>query len=82
MLGWGLTLAWGVVAPLAVGGFLTGWLDNMSWIRGREDFLILFSMAAVGSQWVGAVWWGRMTVWDLATRNYQLRPLERPQRPT
>jgi len=82
LLGWGLTLAWGVVAPLAVGGFLTGWLDAMSWIRGREFSSILFSMAAVGSQWVGAVWWGRMTVWDLATRNYQLRPLERPQRPT
>ena len=82
LVGWALTLAWGVVAPMAVGGFLTGWLEAMSWIRGSEFALILFTMAAVVCQWVGAVWWGRMTVWDLATRNYQLRPLARIQRQT
>lgn len=82
LLGWALTLAWGVASPMAVGGFLTGWLGAMSWIPGGSFPLILFSMAVVACQWVAAVWWGRMTVWDLATRNYQLRPLARVQSPT
>lgn len=72
--GWALTLAWGLLAPAAVGGFMTAWLDAMSWVQSDSGVFVTSSVVA---QWVGAIWWGRMTEWDLATRNYQLRPLAR-----
>ena len=72
--GWALTLAWGVLAPATVAGFMTTWLDAMSWIRSD---ITVFVICGIIAQWVGAIWWGRMTEWDLATRNYQLRPLAR-----
>jgi ABC-type transport system involved in cytochrome c biogenesis permease component len=72
--GWALTLAWGVLAPATVAGFMTAWLDAMSWVRSD---ITVFVISGVVAQWAGAIWWGRMTEWDLATRNYQLRPLAR-----
>jgi ABC-type transport system involved in multi-copper enzyme maturation permease subunit len=78
LMGWAMTLAWGVAAPMAVGAFLAGWLQAMSLISGWSGFPVgIFSVATVACQWVAALWWGRMTVWDLETRNYQLRPLAR-----
>lgn len=80
IVGWGLTVAWGGIAPLAVGGFLTAWMDMMG-IAGHPDVhAFLFVMFFVGVQWVGAVWWGRMTVWEMVTRNYQLRAFARIRR--
>jgi hypothetical protein len=72
--GWVLTLAWGVLAPAAMGGFITAWLEAMSWV---ESDIHVFVISFVVAQWAGAIWWGRMTEWDLETRNYQLRPLAR-----
>jgi hypothetical protein len=72
--GWVLTLAWGVLAPAAMGGFATAWLEAMSWV---ESDIHVFVISFVVAQWAGAIWWGRMTEWDLETRNYQLRPLAR-----
>jgi len=72
--GWVLTLAWGVLAPAAMGGFATAWLNAMFWV---ESDIRVFVIGFVVAQWAGAIWWGRMTEWDLETRNYQLRPLAR-----
>ncbi len=72
--GWAVTLAWGVLAPATVAAFMTAWLDAMSWIRSD---ITVFVILGVVAQWAGAIWWGRMTEWDLATRNYQLKPLAR-----
>jgi hypothetical protein len=46
----------------------------MFWV---ESDIRVFVIGFVVAQWAGAIWWGRMTEWDLETRNYQLRPLAR-----
>jgi ABC-type transport system involved in cytochrome c biogenesis permease component len=74
LLGWMVTLGWGVVVPLAVGGFLTSWFDMMGFVRANDLF---FAMWVCAVQIVAALWWGKMTVWDLRTRNYRKRPLQR-----
>ncbi len=73
MLGWVLVLAWGVVAPMGVAGVLTAFTGAL-FDRADTETWVLF---AALSQGVASLWWGRMTVWDLKTRNFMKRPLQR-----
>jgi ABC-type transport system involved in cytochrome c biogenesis permease component len=72
--GWMLTLGWGVVVPVLVGGFLRFWSDLMFNVGGEVVGFAVFTCLV---QLVAAAWWGRMTIWDLETRSYQMRPLQR-----
>ena len=72
MVGWILVLAWGVAAPMAVAGVLTAWMGAMFDSASAETWVV-FSILAQG---VASIWWGRMTVWDLETRNFMKRPLQ------
>lgn len=76
--GWGLTVAWGALAPAMLGGFMVAWLSVMGFEPlGDEGMAFSFGLCAVLAQWAAAYWWGRMTEWDLRTRAYQRRPLAR-----
>jgi ABC-type transport system involved in multi-copper enzyme maturation permease subunit len=76
--GWVLTVAWGALAPAMLGGFGAGWLSSMGFVRGGDERAAFwFGLCAVLAQWAAALWWGRMTEWDLRTRAYQRRPLAR-----
>lgn len=73
LVGLVLVLGWGVVAPMALAGVLTWWMDAMSWPSG----MAVWASLTVVCQLVASLWWGRMTAWDLATRHFMKRPLQR-----
>jgi ABC-type transport system involved in multi-copper enzyme maturation permease subunit len=72
LLGWLLVLAWGVVAPALVGGVAVIWFNLMLNVETPMVWVLTTMLA----QFAAAAWWGRMTIWDLDTRNFMKRPLQ------
>ncbi len=72
LLGWLLVLGWGLIAPMMVGTALTVWADSMLSLRGPEVWVL----ATLLAQLAAAIWWGRMTAWDLRTRSFMKRPIQ------
>ena len=81
VLGWILTLCWGVVVPFVIALFLTGWVRLMGIVPdGSGGGAVFFVLNFLMVQTAAAMWWGMMTEWDLRTRAYQLKPLQRAGR--